>query len=180
MTDPISYGKALYELACEDSIEDLVKDELSEISDVFEENPTLTKLLDCPGIDFTKRQDVINDCFSGVNRYILNVLYILTEKHSVHSFFSCVNAYNNQYDKEHGIEHVTAVTVIPLTEDEKKRLIHSLEIKRGTKISLENIIDPSILGGIILKFPDSLADASLKGRIRKAKYDLHKEKDYGY
>lgn len=180
MTDPISYGKALYELACEDSIEDLVKDELSEISDVFGENPTLTKLLDCPGIDFTKRQNVINDCFPDANGYILNVLYIFTEKCAVHLFLNCAHSYNNQYDKEHGIEHVTAVTVIPLTEDEKKRLIRSLEIARGTKISFKNEIDPSILGGIILKFPDSLADASLKGRIGKAQYDLHKEKGYGY
>ena len=98
----------------------------------------------------------------------------------MHLFLKCIYAYNNQYNKIHGIEHVTAVTVIPMTDDEKERLINSLQKRRGTKISLTNVVDPSILGGIILKFPDSLTDVSLRGRLEKVKYDLHKEKKYGY
>ena len=180
MTDPLSYGKALYDLVREDTIEDLIKDELSEIKKAFFKNPEIVPLLDCPGISFEARQKVISDCFSGAHEYVLNFLYILTEKRTVHLFLNCVDAYNNWYDNAHGIEHVTAVTVIPMTDDEKKRLIHSLQKKRGTKISLENEIDTSILGGIILKFPDSFVDSSLKGRLKKAKYDLHKEKSYGY
>ena len=66
-----------------------------------------------------------------------------------------------------------------LTADEKKKLELVLQKKRNKKIELENEVDPSILGGIILKFPDSLIDESIRGRLEKAKYDLHKEKKYG-
>ena len=171
-----SYAKALFELASEENICDIIKNELEEIRDIIGGNPELIRLLDCPGIDVKARQNIITDCFKDADKYILNLLYILTEKHQMHLFPSLVDAYKKAF----GIEHITAVTAVPMTEDEKKKLENVLLQKRNKKITLENEVDPSILGGIVLRFPDSLIDASLKGGLEKAKYDLHKEKKYGY
>ncbi len=170
------YTKALFKLASEENICDIIKNELEEIRDIIGENPELIRLLDCPGIDVSERQNIITECFSVYNKYILNLLYILTEKRQMHLFPSLVDAYKKAF----GIEHITAVTAVPMTEDEKKKLENVLLQKRNKKITLENVVDPSILGGIVLRFPDSLIDASLKGGLKKAKYDLHKEKKYGY
>lgn len=174
MTD--KYAKALFELASEENVCDILKNELEEISDVLGENPELIRILDCPGIDIKERQNIINDCFSVYHKYVLNLLYILTEKRAVHLFSNLVDAYKKAY----GIEHITAVTAVPMTEKEIRKLELVLQKKRNKNIELENKVDPSILGGIILKFPDSQIDASLKGKLEKAKYDLHKEKKYGY
>ena len=133
MTNTSSYAKALFELAFEKNICDMIKNELEEI------------------------RDVIRKC-------------------SVHLFFSLVDAYK----KACGTQHVTAVTAVAMTADEKQKLETVLRKKRKKEIELENEVDPSILGGIILRFSDSQTDASLKGRLEKAKYDLHKEKKYGY
>ena len=167
-----SYAKALFELASEENICDSVKDELEKIREIIKENPELIRILDCPGIDIKERQNVVSDCFKGANKYILNLLYILTEKCAVHLFPDLAEAYK----KASGIEHITAVSAIPMTEKEIQKLELVLQKKRNKKIDLENTVDPSILGGIILRFPDSQVDASLKGRLEKAKYDLHKEK----
>lgn len=170
-----NYAKALYELAEEENICDLITNEIDEIRDILEETPDLIRILDCPGIDLKERQNIISDCFSGCHKYILNLLYILTEKHSVYLFFSLADAYK----KASGTEHITAVTAVSMTKKEIKKLELALK-KRYKKFHLENEVNPSILGGIILKFPDSQIDASIKGNLEKAKYDLHKEKKYGY
>ena len=174
MTD--NYAKALFELATEENICDILKNELEEIYDILEENPKLIRMLDCPGIDVKERQNIISDCFSVYHQYVLNLLYILSEKRAVHLFPSLLE----EYKKACGIEHITAVTAVPMTADEKQKLETVLRKKRNKKIELENAVDPSILGGIILKLPDSQVDASLKGSLIKAKDDLHKEKKYGY
>ena len=176
MTNTSSYAKALFELAFEKNICDMIKNEFEEIRDVIRKNPELIRLLDCPGIDVKERQNIIRDCFKGCHKYVLNLFYILTEKCSVHLFFSLVDAYK----KACGTQHVTAVTAVAMTADEKQKLETVLRKKRKKEIELENEVDPSILGGIILRFSDSQTDASLKGRLEKAKYDLHKEKKYGY
>ena len=180
MTDMSTYAKALFELAAEENICEHIKNELSEISSIIEKNPRAVSLFDCAGINIKNRKTIISDCFKGVHEYIMNLLYILTEKRRMHLFLKCVSAYNKYYDNANGIQHVTAVTAVSMTEEEKTKLVYALQKKRGVKIALENVIDPSILGGIILRFPDSQTDASLLGRLKKAKYDLHKEKNYGY
>ena len=171
-----SCAKALFELAEEENISEVIKNELEEISHIISENSGIIPILDCPGIDVGERQAIISDCFKGVHQYILNLLYILAEKCRIHLFFSLVSAYK----KACGTEHITAVTAVPMTENEMKKLEIILQKKYNKKIELENKVDPSILGGIILKFPDSLTDASLKRRLEKARFDLHKEKKYGY
>lgn len=180
MTDPLIYGKALYELAREEHLEDRIKDDLSEIRKAILKNPEITLLLDCPGVCLKERCKVISDCFAGAHEYVINFIKILVQNLCMYLFLKCADSYNSRYDVAHGIEHITAVTVIPMTDGEKEQLIRSLQKKRGKKIVLKNVIDPSILGGVILKFPDSLADASLLGHLNKAKDDLHKEKIYGY
>ncbi len=171
-----NYAKALFELAKEENISELIKNELEEIRDILYENPDIIRILDCPGIDVKARQNIITDCFSVYHKYVLNLFYILTEKRSVHLFFSLVDAYK----KASGTEHITAVTAVPMTEKEINKLEDVLQKKHKKKFRIKNEVDPSILGGIILKFPDYQTDASLKGQLEKAKYDLHKEKKYGY
>ncbi len=172
MNNGLNYGNALYALAAEEKIEDRVKEELAQIKEAIEKNPEFITLLDSPGIELDTRLNIVSDCFTGAHEYLLNFIKILTQERAVHLFNKCISAYNAQYDVAHGIEHVTAVTVVPLTDSEKQKLTCSLQQKRGTKIVLENVIDTSILGGIVLRFHDSQTDASLLGRLNKAKDDL--------
>ena len=170
------YAKALFELAKEENICDIIKNELEQIRNIIVGTPELIRILDCPGIDVEARKKVITDCFGEADKYVLNLLYILTDKRQMHLFFSLVDSYKTAC----GIEQVTVVTAVPMSKDEKKRLEAVLSKKRRNKIELKNEVDQSILGGVIIRFPDSVTDASLKSRLVKAKYDLHKEKKYGY
>ena len=52
-----NYAKALYELAEEENICDLITNEIDEIRDILEETPDLIRILDCPGIDLKERQN---------------------------------------------------------------------------------------------------------------------------
>ena len=60
-------------------------------------------------------------------------------------------------------------SAVALTEDEKARLIKSLEKKTGHRVELACRVDKDILGGIIVRTEDTVLDGSLKHKIRSVK-----------
>ena len=76
-----------------------------------------------------------------------------------------LEAYLSVYDEARGIERVEAITVLPLSEEQKKKLTLKLEKKTGKTIVITNTVDTSILGGIKLRYMGIQLDASLKTRL---------------
>ncbi|RYQ95786.1 hypothetical protein Ahy_B08g091148 isoform B [Arachis hypogaea] len=60
-------------------------------------------------------------------------------------------------------------TVIPLPAEEEKALKETLQQMLGTgaKVHLEQKIDPSILGGLVLEFSQKVFDMSIKTRAQQ-------------
>ena len=60
---------------------------------------------------------------------------------------------------------MTVVTSIPLKPETKQKLLNKLEKQSGKTVKLKEEVDPSILGGIILRMGNSQIDNSVKGKI---------------
>lgn len=59
------------------------------------------------------------------------------------------------------------VTAMALSDDQKASLSSALESKLGLKVSLEETVDPSLVGGAIVRAGDMVIDGSARGRIEK-------------
>ncbi|MDZ7261327.1 MAG: ATP synthase F1 subunit delta, partial [candidate division KSB1 bacterium] len=66
--------------------------------------------------------------------------------------------------------HVT--TVIPLTEEQRDRLRSKLNNLTRTEVQITNEVDPSILGGFIIKIDSQLIDGSVKFQLKKLREQL--------
>lgn len=151
-------------------------EELTELSRIFRENPDYAVLLDSPTINVSERCTLIDKAFDGICEYAKNFLKILCEKKYVHIFTECVKEYEKQYNKKLGIEKVTAITAVPLSNELTEKLIHKLEKDTGKKIALELKVDKSILGGIILRTENSQTDASVRARLEGIRSELSSQK----
>ena len=65
-----------------------------------------------------------------------------------------------------------AVTAVAMTEELQRRLCDKLEFSLGKKILLENQIDPSILGGVVLKIGNRQMDDSIKNRLEAVRRQI--------
>ena len=63
------------------------------------------------------------------------------------------------------IAEMTVITSVALKPETKSRLLKKLEEKSGKTVKLKEEIDPSIIGGIILRMGNSQIDNSVKGRL---------------
>lgn len=165
-----TYGQSLYELAKEEQTEEQILAELKSISLLFREHPDYVKILDSPQIARKELMTILNDDFFGnVNRYTLNFLKLLCEKHMVHYLEECLKEYERLYNKENNIHIVNVTTAKPLGQGVLASLIKKLEEKTGGKIVLKKRVDESCIGGIIIETEGSRIDASIKSSLENMK-----------
>ena len=167
-----TYAHSLFSLAEEENILDEIFEELTVISGIFKENPDYVVLLDSPTVNSEERCSLIDEAFKDFGEYVRNFLKILCEKKYIHIFGECVKEYEKQYNKKLGIEKVTAITAVPLSDTLREKLIKKLEKETGKKIKLELKVDKSILGGIILRTENSQTDASVRARLEDIRTQL--------
>ena len=168
----ITYAHSLFSLAEEENKEKEIFEELTELVGIFTENPEYTVLLDSPTVNVSERCTLIDEAFSVCGEYVKNFLKILCEKKYIHIFPECVKEYEKQYNKKLGIEKVTAITAVPLSDELREKLIKKLEIDTGKTIALAERVDKSILGGIILRTENSQTDASVRARLEGIRAEL--------
>lgn len=160
------YGGALYSLCKEEEIQERVLQEISVLNQTFAENTDFLALLSAPNIAVQERCQILDSCFRGkVHEYVLNFLKILTEKSIVRHFAQCKDAYQDLYNQDHNILPVTAVTAIPLTQEQTARLTEKLSKITGKNAQLHNRVDPDCVGGVLLDYDGKRVDGSIATRL---------------
>ena len=160
------YGQALYDLAQSENLSEQILKELDVLRHSFSQEPDFVKLLSTPALTKQERCDILDQSFRGkVQPYLLNFLKILTEKGYIRHFSHCCDAYRDQYNRDHGILPVTAVTAVPLTDAQQKRLKSKLENITGKTVELYSRIDPSCLGGMRLDYDGKRVDDTVAHRL---------------
>ncbi len=160
------YAQALYELAAEENLTERILEELKALDVAFLQEPDFIRLLMTRNLSKEERLGVVDSSFGGrLQPYLLNFLKILTERGHMSQFSACCKAYKAQYDEEHGILPVKAVTAVPLTESQSARLVQKMEQMTGKQIELTNVVDPACMGGVRLDYDGKRVDDTLKFRL---------------
>ena len=160
------YGEALYSLAREEGLSQVILDELKVLDSCFASEPGFIRLLSAPNLPKEERCHILDDSFRGkVQPYVLNFLKILTEKGYMRHFSQCVTAYRELYNQDNGILPVTAVTAVPMTDKQVKALTMKLQGITGKRIELVRKLDPNVLGGIRLDYDGKRVDDTVAHRM---------------
>ncbi|HBJ18599.1 MAG TPA: ATP synthase F1 subunit delta [Clostridiales bacterium] len=165
MIDPREYGKALFLLAEERGTGDAVLSDLETAEGAFSALPSYEKLLDSPAVSGEEKRRLIDEAFASLDPDVVSFLNILAERHAVYDFGKCVAAYRALYDEARGNLRVVAVSAVPMNEGQIAALSKKLAEKTGKTVLLRNEVDPSILGGMRLRYAGIQIDASLRTRL---------------
>ena len=67
---------------------------------------------------------------------------------------------------------VTATTAVQLSSAQLSKLQKGVEAKYNQKVEVKTIVDPSILGGVVLTIDSRQLDSSVKGKLQVLKQQL--------
>ena len=160
------YGQALYDLAKAEGLSDEILQQTEVLREAFDREPDLLRLLAAPNLSKNERCGILDDSFQEkIHPYLLNFLKILTEKGYSRQFPYCAEAYREHYNLDHGILPVKAVTAIPLTPEQSRKLCEKLSAVTGKTIVIQNRVEPGILGGIRLDYDGKRLDDTVAHRL---------------
>ena len=167
MTDAKEYGKALFLITEEDGTTERVLSEVTLVEKLLSSNPEYTKLLDTPALVKEERVRLIDESFGSFDTSLCNLIKILCERREVHLLPKVCESYSKEYDTSRGIERVDVITAIPLTDSQAERLKERLGALTGKTVIINNIVEPSTLGGVKLRYSGIQLDGSIKTRLQK-------------
>ena len=167
------YGGSLYDLAAEEGLETRILGELDEVQQLLKQNPDYLRLLSTPSIPKKERCGLLDEALRDrVHLYVLNFLKILCEKGTLRELSGCARAYRIRYNQAHGILEATAISAVPLTEQQLAALHAKLESLTGKTIDLKTKVDAKVLGGIRLDIEGTELDGTVQNRLASLRRDI--------
>ena len=161
------YGRALFLVGEErGTLKDIYED-AETLSRVLAENGAYIRLMDTPALPTEEKCALIDRAFGALNRDLINFVKILTERRSFYLFERAMATYRALYDERLGILPVEAVSAVALSDAQRAALSAKLAAKTGKRIRLSNTVDPTVLGGLLLRYDGKQVDGTLAVRLSK-------------
>jgi len=156
------YSKALYNAVSDKKI---ALDQLGLVITFIKEDK-LKNIIEDKTLSNDEKFVFFKKVFAGeVNDEIVNLLCLLITNKKI----DIINQVYNQFEilllDDQGIKSVEFYTAIELSAEQKNKFKNELSSLLNTKLNLKFLIDPSIIGGTILKFGDVVYDCSIKKKL---------------
>jgi F-type H+-transporting ATPase subunit delta len=167
MTDRTdAYAAALLQVARAEGSLDTVEDELFRVARTLEANDQLRSTLTDPAIPVDRRVGIVEDLLSGKASPITTALVaFVVAAGRGRDLVEIIDKLVADAAAER-LEAVAEVrSAIPLTDDQKQRLVEALNKATGKRVSLKVIIDPSVLGGLVARVGDTVIDGTVRHRL---------------
>jgi F-type H+-transporting ATPase subunit delta len=162
-----TYGDALFELALEKDNVSEMKEEVSAVKNIFDENDELLKLLNHPKIMGDEKIRIIENIFKGkVSDDMTGFLTVIVGKgryNDIPAIFAYIEKRIKEYEKI-GVAKVSAP--MELTDNQKKAIEKKLLETTGYEtFEIEYTIDESLIGGLVIRIDDRVVDSSIKTKL---------------
>ncbi|WP_249869323.1 F0F1 ATP synthase subunit delta [Oceanobacillus saliphilus] len=162
------YADALFQLGKEKNTLDELAREFRVVREVFKNNKELSPFLAHPKVDNEKKKQFIAEVFQGSQSDVVNTLKLLVERHRTSAIPFIVEHFIQQVNDAKGIADATVYSVRELTVAEKQQLQTTFAKRMGkAAINLENIVDPSIIGGIKIRVGNTIYDGTVSGKLNR-------------
>ena len=169
----IRYAKAVLDLATDGGNVDAVLQDMKGISATLAGSKDLRLALQSPVIKATDKKAVLKEVFEKTSSETLGLIDLLVDNNRAPILSKVAESYVTLYNQQKGLQAATVTTAVAITPElEKKVLAKVTELTGSTDIKLENIVDPNIIGGFILRVGDSQYNASISSQLSKLKREF--------
>ena len=159
------YAKSLIGIAIEkNSLEEVYNDMLS-IDAVCTESHDLVVMLKSPIVKANKQEAILNEIFTSINTVSKAFIRIIIAKKRAALLADIAKAFIEVYKVHKNIKTAYVTSAISLTSDQKTKIIALLNKTDDATIDLQEIVNPAIIGGMILRVGDRQVDESIKRKL---------------
>lgn len=157
------YSDVMFELAEETGRIEEVMEDLQAVAKLLADEPDFMTLLTSPKLKEDEKVRMIRRVFGGrVNPLTLDFLSVLARRNRVSFLNGIAGRYEDLYDVLRNRKRVEVTLAKAPTEDELTRLRADLKEAIAAEVKLTVRVDPTIIGGIVIRKGDQVIDNSVK------------------
>ncbi|NTW23076.1 MAG: ATP synthase F1 subunit delta [Lentimicrobium sp.] len=167
------YARALFDLAKENNQLEQANIDMADLARVCRQNRDLRMLLKSPIIMGYKKISVIREIFGKtMGKVSIAFIEIIIRKRREEHLFHIAERFGDLYRKEMNIKKAVVITISPLSDEMRKDLLAVISKQTGSTIELEEKIDASIIGGMIVKLDGIQFDDSIRKKLQNLRSEF--------
>ncbi|WP_283678563.1 ATP synthase F1 subunit delta [Lentilactobacillus sp. Marseille-Q4993] len=164
------YARAMIEVLAEKDQLDDGYEELVQLRQIFNDNPTLADTLQSSRTTDEQRQNLLKPILENGSEFLVNLFNVINDYHRYDQLVPIVDQFESLYDDQKSIVKADVISATELTDDQQSRIADAFANRVGAKkVVLTTKTDKSLMGGVILRSEDVIIDGSVKTRIEKVK-----------
>lgn len=168
----IRYAKAILDLANSKGVAEAVNNDMKSIASAIESNEELSTFIQNPTTTVEVKESALLEVFANINGVTKGLFHLLFENKRFEILEAISLEYKKLFDESNGVEIATVTTAIPLDAALEAKVLAKVATLSDKKITIENIVNPSIIGGFILRIGDNQYNASVANRLQVLKREL--------
>jgi F-type H+-transporting ATPase subunit delta len=168
-----TYADALMEAALETGRLREIQSEIGFVTDALSENGDFYELFSTPSLGTTQKKDVIEEVFGKhLSPEVMNFFRLLIDKERGSEIFEIRRLFDHLIDVQDGLVKGKVITAVEMTQAQIKSLEEKLSTLAGKTVTLKNVIDEDIVGGIVVEIGDKIIDGSVRKQLAELKEEL--------
>jgi len=161
------YANALFELARDQKAIDAVSADLASLRRALETSADLARLMRSPVFSAADHAKALKAILAkmGANDLTVKFLLVLAQKRRLFVLLPIIAAYERLVARSRGETEAEVTAARALSEGEIAELKAVLKSKLGKEPRLHAKIDPTLLGGLVVKVGSRMIDSSLRTKL---------------
>merc|ERR1711920_120540 len=163
------YARALYDFSVEQNLMHQITADFQNLEVFLEETPDLTNYLNNPLIGSDQKQELLDKTLkSELNQETFKFLSVLVQRDRINLLPTVITGYLDLVYELASIKMIEVTTAFAFTNLQKNTLIQKLkELTNAREIRLVINVDPSLIGGFLIKTESKVVDFTVKNQLQK-------------
>lgn len=168
----IRYAKAILEISLSNGNAVNVNEDMLSIVTSIAGSAELIDFLSSPIISSEVKMNALSEVFVTVQSETKSLFRLLHDNKRFEILAQVASQYNMLFDQMNNVEVAKVTTAFPITADLESKVLAKIATISNKKITIENIVDPKIIGGFILRIGDKQYNASVANGLQELKREF--------
>ena len=168
----IRYAKAILDIASSKNVASEVSTDMFLVASTIKNNLELDTFIQNPTVKVEIKESALLEVFTATNSVTKSLFHLLFENKRFEILSEIATQYNALFDVMNNIEIAIVTTAIPMDADLEAKVKAKIATFSDKKVTIENIVDASIIGGFVLRIGDKQYNASVANRLQVLKREL--------
>jgi len=168
----IRYAKAILDVAKDNNNAPAVNADMTSIVNAIKGSAELKEFLHSPVVKGEIKFSSVTEIFASAQKETKSLFQLLLVNKRFELLQDVAIQYNALHDELNGIETAVVTTAFPITTELEAKVLAKIATFSTKNITIQNIVDPAIIGGFILRMGDKQYNASVANRLQNLKREF--------